>query len=637
VGDSAGADRFYIAAVASAFEDSALAQIVLDRHGLVRMWNRAAERLTGWTRDEVLGKVPPYVPGDQVAAFHHRRATAFEQSDLADLTATRQHKDGRTLRLHIVRSLLRDDQGRAFAILGTLSDVTERERLEDEQRRSEANLRTLIERSPEAIIVHRLGRAVFVNPRAATMLRYAPEALLGMPVLDLVHPDDRPKAADRVRDAGRGLEAPPLHERLLRGDGTIVDAEVIALPITFDGAPAVLAHARDLTERMQFDAELRARDRLVSVGRLAAGVGHEINNPLAYVMASLQVLERHVGGLTTSGIDLAKLVANAREGAERIRVIARDLRTFSRQESDLQKPVDLERLLESCISMAQHEIRHRAHLRRSFAPVPRVMGNEARLGQVFLNLLVNAAQAIGDGGIEDNEIVVATSTDGVEVSVDVRDTGPGMSPEVRARAFEAFFTTKPEGAGSGLGLSICQTIVTSLGGHIRIADASGRGTSVVVVLPAAPRDHPASRPPPAMAPAVRSRRRVLVIDDEPLVASALTTMLEGDETTIASSGEEVLRRLRAGERFDVVICDLTMPRMSGMEVVEAAQSLVPGIERSFLFMTGGATTPAAADFLRSLTRPVIEKPFDPRRVAEAVDGVAPRAVAAGSSPTDDRR
>jgi PAS domain S-box-containing protein len=520
-----------------------------------------------------------------------------------------------------VRSPLRDEQGRPFAILGVLSDVTERERIEDEQRRSEANLRTLIERSPEAIIVHRLGQAVFVNPRAATMLGYAPEALLGVPVIDLVHPDDRAEAAERVRLASLGIEAPPLHERLFRRDGTIVDTEVIALPITFDGAPAVLAHARDLTERMRFDAELRARDRLASVGRLAAGVGHEINNPLTYVRASLQILERRLARRTDDEDGNAELVANAREGVERIRVIVNDLRTFSRRDSEVHKPVAVAPLLESCISMAQHEIRHRARVRRELQPVPDVMGNEARLGQVFLNLLVNAAQALADGHARHNEIVLATSTDGAEVVIEVRDTGPGMPPEVRARAFEAFFTTKPEGKGTGLGLSICHTIVTSLGGRIRIEEAPGGGTSVIVVLPAAidrAEEGLPERPALARSP---ERRRVLIVDDEPLVGAALAAILEADAPTLAETGEEAIRRLRAGERFDVVFCDLMMPSMSGMQVLELARTVVPGIERSFVFMTGGASTQAGGEFLRGLSRPVLEKPFDPESVAEAVEAV----------------
>ena len=615
-------DAFHDAAIASVFEDVSVAIIVIDREGVVRIWSPGVERLTGWTAAEAIGRPPPYLPVAELDGFRANLEVALAQSEVPDITVPRHHKDGSTVYLRIARSLMRDANGRPIGVLGIVTDVTRKQQEEHEQRRSEENLRTLIERSPDAIIVHRSGRTIFVNQRAYEMLGYQKGDLLGGSVLEIVHPDDRAAVVERATGAMLGREAPPLHERLLRRDGSVLDVEVIALPITFDGAPAVLAHARDLTERMRFEAALRTRDRLASVGRIAAAVGHEINNPLAYVMGSLELLARRLETLGPAADELDALVANAREGAERVRVIVRDLRTFSQREPDAPKPVDMRRVLESCVSMAQHEIRHRARLSVHYGDVPRVMGNEARLGQVFLNLLVNAAQAIPEGHVAENEITLESRCEGGEVVVEVRDTGGGLAPDVRARLFEPFFSTKPAARGSGLGLSISLSIVESLGGRIRVDDAPGGGTSVTVTLPPAPAGHPTSAPPPPPTPRPQVQRRILIVDDEPFVAATLAALLDSDDVTLAGSGEHALERLLADDPYDVVICDLMMPAMNGIDLYERVRELRPGVERTFIFMTGGAFTARGTEFLQSFPNPCLEKPFESQQVLDAVARVA---------------
>ncbi len=261
-----------------------------------------------------------------------------------------------------------------------------------------------------------------------------------------------------------------------------------------------------LTERWQAEAALRRSeaqlieaDRLASLGTLAAGVAHEINNPLSYVLLNLDLVIREAKG---EGESVPRL-REARAGVERVRLIVQDLKSFSRGNTDRKVPVDVRRVLDSTLEIAANEIRHRAELVRDFRDVPPVLADASRLGQVFLNLLVNAAQAMIEGDASRQELRVATSTDAAgRAVIEIADTGAGIAPENLERIFDPFFTTKPVGVGTGLGLSICRTIVTALGGDITVESERGRGTTFRVVLPAASSpviaDEPT--PPPASAP-----------------------------------------------------------------------------------------------------------------------------------------
>jgi two-component system cell cycle sensor histidine kinase/response regulator CckA len=422
-----------------------------------------------------------------------------------------------------------------------------------------------------------------------------------------------------VRIATGGTATPPERFRLVRADGGVLFAEIIGLPIVFEGEPSVLALVRDLTERHRLETEIRARDRLASVGRLAAAIGHEINNPLAYVMCNIEVALRKLDSAREADrAAVRRLLTEAGEGAERIRRIVRDLRTFSQSDRDETGPVDVARVLDSCIAMAAHEIRHRARVRKGYGALPPVLGNDARLGQVFLNLLINAAQAIPEGRADDNEIAIDARPEGDAVVITVRDTGTGIDPAARDRLFEPFFTTKPPESGTGLGLSICRSIVSSVGGSIRLEPGPRCGTIATVVLPCASRS---SREPCESAAPPRQARacRVLVVDDEPQVAKAVAALLPPEaEAVVATTGEAALERLEGGEVFDIVLCDVMMPAMSGMDVYERARRTRPGVERRFVFMTGGTFTARSAQFLASVPNARLDKPFSAAQLGEAL-------------------
>jgi len=279
------------------------------------------------------------------------------------------------------------------------------------------------------------------------------------------------------------------------------------------------------------------------------------------------------------------------------------LKTFSRGEEESTRALDVRPVLESALAVCLNEVRHRARVRRELGEVARVVANEARLGQVFLNLLVNAAQAIPDGQVERHEIALRTFMDEKgRVVVEVADTGSGIAPEHLERIFDPFFTTKPVGVGTGLGLSICHGIVSALGGEIQVDSQVGKGTRVRVVLPAEAQQVevlPARVVKPVAPPSRQAR--LLVVDDEPLVARGVTRLLEGEcSAESTSSAKEALERLSKGERFDLLLCDVMMPEMSGEAFFHQLAQVAPDQRERVVFITGGAFTTEARAFLESL-------------------------------------
>jgi signal transduction histidine kinase len=395
--------------------------------------------------------------------------------------------------------------------------------------------------------------------------------------------------------------------------------------------PAIARELRDAEVRSQqkkMQEQLLISDRMASVGTLAAGVAHEINNPLASIVANLELMSRDLTAvaerlnITDRLHEVFEELSDARESADRLRLIVRDLKIFSRATDEEHRgAVDVQRVLESSLRMAWNEIRHRARLIKEYAIVPPVEANEARLGQVFLNLIVNAAQAIHEGDAEHNQIRVTTRLDERGwVVTEVRDSGMGIPPENLQRIFDAFFTTKPVGVGTGLGLSICHRIISGLGGELQVESEVGKGTAFRVVLPPAASTVQTVKKA-SVHPLVKTRRgRVLVIDDEPMIVTAISRTLAFDhEVVLCSDASDALARVVAGERFDVVLCDLMMPQMTGMDLYAAFSAQAPDQAERMVFLSGGAFTTAARAFLDEVPNQRLEKPFDTRQLLALVN------------------
>ncbi|MCA9523251.1 MAG: PAS domain S-box protein [Myxococcales bacterium] len=404
-------------------------------------------------------------------------------------------------------------------------------------------------------------------------------------------------------------------------------------------AVGILSSGEDVTERRQMETQLAQADRLSSMGMLAAGVAHEINNPLSYALYNIESLAEDVPSLLrdVAEIDSALLddvvqrLDDALEGTQRIRQIVSSLGIFSRVDQETPSLVDLHRVIGVAINMSFNEVKYRARLVQELEPVPRVLADEGRLSQVFINLLVNAAHAIDEGDVENNEIRIRTWSDGESVYAQVRDSGSGIAPAHLRRLFEPFFTTKRLGFGSGLGLSITKSIIEGYDGTIEVESELGVGSIFTIRLPIR---RGADVPPPSsesQATAAARRARILIVDDEEGIRSVIARMLREHECVGASSGAEAKRLLLEDQAFDVILCDLMMSEVTGVELDQWLSSAFPRLASRLVFITGGAFTPRARQYLAESDKLQLEKPFDIDRLRSTVRDIIERSDAGATA------
>lgn len=490
------------------------------------------------------------------------------------------------------------------------------------------------------IVTDAYGTAVRVNRALCELTGYQAEELTGRPIWETLLAPPEAEIVERafVQHGPRFHAVMPKNvEGMIRtksGEPRIVSWTNAAL---LDGSGLteyVIGAGVDVTDRKEIQLRLQISDRMASIGTLAAGVAHGINNPLAYVIANLDYVRSKLAqpwnSLPAEDVrEVRELVEESLEGADRVRRIVGDLRMFSRQVDDRVQAVDLTAVIERALNMAMNEIRHRARVVLKLEPVPRVLGTESKLGQVVLNLLVNAAQAIEAGNVEQNSITVRTLQDKHgRPRLEIQDTGVGIPEEYLRRVFDPFFTTKPVGVGTGLGLSISHRIVSEFGGEIGIESEHQRGTLAWLALETAPLEVVVPRPPTYPPPSNRPHSaRVLIVDDEPAILRALSRVLSGYRVTRALSGKEAIAHIEQSGPFDVVFCDVMMPELSGIDVYERAKQVCPGQERRIVFITGGAFTEQAAKFIESIDNPKLGKPFDAGEVRALVKSLSSEPAA----------
>ena len=556
-----------------------------------------------------------------------------------------------------------------------LRDVSELVRTEEAAALHLAHTRTLEEQHREVLdnaplIIFRLDPAtlelVYLNRHAERLLGVPMREAMSTPgFLRSAHADSESGAdfADAIEMARAGRGAALYEARLKRRNGEEITVQGNVYPM-LDAKGAVVAIEgvlADVSSEQAARSRLVQADRLSTLGTLAAGVAHEINNPAAFVLLGIDMLDRL---LQTNGKDLpdgprsqaGNLIRELRDSIRRIVDIARDLRLFASAPGDSGKHtyVDVNRAVESALTLTRGHLIERAHVRRDLGDLPPVLMEENRLGQVLVNLLVNAAQAIpkpgtapgrasGPGELppkEGHTISVRTHASGDDVVIEVSDTGVGIAPENLNRIWTPFFTTKGPDLGTGLGLSISKDIVDRAGGTITCESpvpGTGRGTRFTIVLPIArePRARPSA--PGSNPPSVRTagmRARVLLVEDEPALARALAEGIGRvhDVTQVRSAREALdllvpaaVREPTAGRgpatlvsgqavkrtepAFDVVLCDLRMPGMSGEALYDEVRSYDAAQARGFIFMTGVGFGADVERFLRESGRPVLEKPF----------------------------
>ncbi|MCX4242045.1 ATP-binding protein [Paraliomyxa miuraensis] len=392
-----------------------------------------------------------------------------------------------------------------------------------------------------------------------------------------------------------------------------------------------------VTQELATSEQLRARaEDLAASGRMAAEVSHEINNPLTYVATNLELL-RELLPVSERSPEIEEALDHASEGADRIRQIVADHLSMVRPIDDARVAYVDDAVLEA-IRMASNEIRHHARLQTRLQSHAVVASTPRRLTQLLLNLLTNAAQAIVAGQAAKHRIEVHTELEGTSwdrpgdppheppsepsdpqgtVIIRVRDTGSGIPAEIQEHLFEPFFTTKEPGKGTGLGLAVCKRIVEELGGTIGFTTELGVGTEFVVRLPTS--EAPAPAPDLTPLPIDLGPARILVIDDDELVGSSIVRVLRREhEVVYVDGGHAALERLAHDKRFDLLVCDLMMPDMTGMELHARVVELEPSLARRFVFMTGGAFTDDAVRFVEAAEHPVLTKPVRAAELRQAV-------------------
>jgi PAS domain S-box-containing protein len=607
-------------------DKTAAADRVLDRSRLTRV-NRALADMHRVPVAALRGLPLAALVADREEGRRQVRAI-FDQGSVRIASFTAVRPDGTSLVIDTDTVGIRDAGGRFIGLFGIVRDVTARDQAVAEQRQSEARLKLALESG--ALFYWELDvatGALVTDPRLAARLGYQADELTTLEAAERTcHPDDRSRVARSFAAVMTGRINPDhSSHRLVTRSGEVlwVEASVMVTARDADGGPRrLIGLARDVTAHHELERRLSIAERMAALGTLAAGVGHEINNPLTYVVTNLALIDDALGQLIAQPppgadqrrelVELREMTADARDGAARVARIVRDLRSLSRSDEAPAERIDLPALLERCLELADHQLRHRARVVRDLPPVPPVAGHLGKLTQLFLNLLVNAAQAIPEGAAAENQVRVSTRAEPGRVVVEVADTGAGMAPEVAARIFDPFFTTKAVGEGVGLGLAICASIARDLGGAIDVDSAPGRGAVFRVTLPAAPREaeEPAAAPGP-VRPVATAPLRILVIDDEPMIGRLIGHALEGHAVVAETRAAEALRRLRDGERFDRILCDLMMPEMSGVDFYQELAAVDPRLPARVIFMTGGAFTERAARFLRSIPNPRIDKPFEP--------------------------
>jgi len=549
---------------------------------------------------------------------HLLQCGADEHSQRCEIEFRIHRRDGQLRWIHQRSVALHDAEGRVTRISGFASDITHRKQMEASLRDSEARFRSLSDSSPVGIFRTDLSqRVIDVNARLLEICAIPAGSLQGRSLLDMIHPEDR----RAVLDQWQRIDSEGTWEcRVGQGKGPLrtVLMRVAAERSAEDQHVGYIGTLSDLTEYREVQTRLAMSERMASLGTLAAGVGHEINNPLTYLMCNLELARRNVEGVSSAGAEpddrLVKTLDFLRiavEGSCRIRDIVRELRVFARAECEQIGAVDALTCVEAALSIAANQVRHRARIVKNLSPVPKVRADETRLGQVFLNLIVNAAQAIPEGRADENTLTISSFVEegSDRVVVEISDTGSGIAPELLSRIFDPFFTTKSVGEGTGLGLFLAQQAVRSYGGSIQVESQLGKGSTFRVALTQAEVGADLAQGSQPAQPEKAHRARVLVIDDEREVGQAVAAMLETEhDVCTAEHGGDALELLETA-RFDLILCDLMMPTMSANEFFRELQRKSPEQAQRVCFMTGGVFTDGARTFLTEVGRPLINKPF----------------------------
>ena len=598
--------------------------LIADPTGRVLMVNTALRGMLGLTPEEIkdLQLMGTYLPEERNLLAD--RLKRLEAGERLRFERAMQRKDGTTIQVEVTASRL--DDGR---MEGIVRDVSERTRAERALRESEERFRRLSAAAFEGIAITDAGKIVDMNSQFAEILGYEVAELVGRSVLDLVAPEHHELVLGHIRSGSSDR-----YEHLaLRKDGGRVPVEVQGRNIPFQGRNLRVTAVRDITGRLELEAQFRQAQKMEAVGQLAGGVAHDFNNLLTAIVGYTQLLLMDLAADDARREDVEQIAV----AADRATGLTRQLLAFSRRQVLQPKELSLGAVVIGAERLLQRLIGEDVTLvTRSQPNLGLVRADEGQLEQVIVNLAVNARDAMPEGGtlsIETSNVEVGTARPaelsavppGAYVLLTVRDTGMGMDAETCARIFEPFFTTKPEGRGTGLGLSTVYGIVKQSGGFVTVTSAPHEGALFSIYLPRIPGEVAPRAPEAPRRAAPRGNEVVLLADDDAGVRSAVSRELRMQGYTVieASDGQSALRAsAKADEPIALLITDVVMPQLSGPALAKRLTAERPRLK--VLYVSGYADNALGRHGVLESGIHFLQKPFKPdalaQKVREILDG-----------------
>lgn len=522
-----------------------------------------------------------------------------------------------------------------FAAFLFMRSINEHVRLLNEQesfrKLSERNFNSLLEASPLLICVIHKSQCIYANQALADLLGYKNTYELElMPIDDIFSLEDIDtylQHEEKMLAKGHTRTIDRIH--LQKQDGKTFSAKIKITPVNFNDKDATLIIGYDRTEEDTLKVHMMQMDRMVAIGTLAAGVGHEINNPLTFVAGNISTIVddlRKIDKSLKNSLILTPIqnvieeaieaLGEAQLGATRIRDIVTDLSNLSREPLDIKKVVDPNQMIESAVKLASNEIRHRATLIQDIKPIKCLRGNKVKLSQVILNLLVNAAHAIPKEK-KDAKIYLRAFMIDEQIRIEIQDTGSGIDPAIANTIFEPFVTTKAMGVGTGLGLAISRQIIDDHQGTIEFETEVGKGTTFYINLPSIDDAYQTSTKFKAITK--KTNLNIMLIDDEEMILRSLKRQLREHRITTHVDAHDAIDELRhSDENYDLILCDLMMPQLSGPDFYRKLQTFSPKLTKRVVFITGGVFSNDVRQFVDSLIHPPLIKPIDSKALDEVI-------------------
>ncbi len=602
--------------------------VITDAAGVILWVNPAFTRLTGFRSDEAIGHTPRLLKsGAQDPRVYEELWATIQAGRVWRGRLVNRHKDGTLYVEEQTITPVVASGGPITHFIAVKQDQTKYEAIQEQLQQRDDIFRLLLENALDIItIVDFDGTIRYESPAVRQVLGYDPEELQGRNAFDFMPEDDAATATTILQDlVGRPGGTASCEVRFRHKDGSWRTFETIGRNLLDHPVLAgVLLNSRDVTERKRAEAELARQreariqsDKLADMGTLLAGVAHELNNPLTVVTGYSGILRRALGdGPHAERVDK---IATA---AHRCVRIVQNFLALARHHPPERQQVRLNQIVREAVELLAYPLRvDNVTVQLDLADdLPALWADSHQLHQVIVNLITNAHQAM-HGGESARRLTIRTRSEalGCQVLLEVADTGPGIPDEVLARIFEPFFTTKPVGQGTGLGLSLCQGIVETHGGSLRVDSEPGQGATFRITLPvvAAPPGEAADASAPIGI--LPSGCRILIVDDEPDVAGVLVDLLraDGGEIEAVPDGAAALEKIQAG-KYDLVLCDVRMPKLDGPGLYRALDQSNPTLLERFVFLTGDTLNPDSLAFVQQTGAPCINKPFDLDEVKRVV-------------------